>query len=124
MAWIGQSLRFTVTGHLPQVGESPFRLIAALDLALVVTPVAIAAVWLWARRVWGFIIAVVLNTHGAIYAALLSTASIVDGPVAAGSGGGLLALWVVFALGSLGSLVALLARHDAARGQQYRRPLR
>jgi hypothetical protein len=114
VAWIGQSLLFTFTGQLPELGEGPFRLIAALDLSLVVTPVAIGARWLWARRVWGFIIAVVLNTKGTIYAVLLSIASLAGGPVAEGGGDGLFALWLVLALGSLGSLVVLLASMRSA----------
>lgn len=114
VAWIGQSVLFAFTGQIPKLGEGPFRLIAALDLSLVATPVAIGAVWLWARRAWGFIIAVVINVKGTIYAALLSIASLAGGPVAEGGGDGLLALWVVLTLGSLGSLVVLLAnRHSA-----------
>jgi hypothetical protein len=114
VAWIGQSLLFTFTGQLPELGEGPFRLIAALDLSLVVTPVAIGAKWLWARRDWGFIIAVVLNTKGTIYAALLSIASLAGGPVAEGGGDGLFALWLVFTLGSLGSLAVLLVNMRSA----------
>jgi len=109
VAWIGQSLLFAFTGQLPALGEEAFRLIAALDLSLVVTPVAVGAWWLWAGRAWGYIIAVVLNTKGTIYAGLLSLASLAGGPVSEGGGDGLLALWLVLALGSLGSLVVLLA---------------
>lgn len=108
-AWVGQSLLFAFTGQVPKLGEEPFRLIAALDLSLVVTPVAIGAVWLWARRAWGFIIAVILNVKGAAYAMLLSIASLAGGPLAEGGGDGLLGLWVFFSLGSLASVVVLLA---------------
>lgn len=108
VAWIGQSLVFAFTGRMPDLGEEPFRLIAALDLALVVTPVAMGAAWLWARRTWGFIIAVVLNVKGALYAALLSIGSLAGGPITEGGGDGLLGLWVFLMLGSLGSLAALL----------------
>jgi hypothetical protein len=108
IAWIGQSLVFAFTGQAPELGEEPFRLIAALDLSLVVTPVAIGAAWLWARRAWGFIIAVILNVKGAIYAMLLSIASLAGGPAAEGGGDGLLGLWVFFTLGSLASVVVLL----------------
>jgi hypothetical protein len=109
VAWVGQALSFAFTGRLPGLGEEPFRLIAALDLSLVVTPVAVGAAWLWARRAWGFIIAVVLNVKGIIYAAILSIGSLAGGPFAAGGGDWLLGIWSFFALGSLASLVVLLA---------------
>jgi hypothetical protein len=108
-AWIAQSLLFAFTGRVPEIGEDPFRLIAALDLSLVVTPVAIGAAWLWGRRGWGFIIAVILNIKGAIYAMLLSISSLFNGPIAEGGGDGLLGLWVFFTVGSLVSAIVLLA---------------
>jgi hypothetical protein len=109
VAWIGQSLSFAITGQVPALGEEPFRLIAALDLSLVVTPVAIAAVWLWARRGWGLILSVVLNVKGALYAGLLAAGSLAGGPVVEGGGDGLLGLWAFLALGSALSAALLLA---------------
>jgi hypothetical protein len=109
VAWVGQTLLFSLTGKVPEIGEEPLRLIAALDLSLVVTPVAFSAAWLWARRRWGYVIAVVLNVKGAIYAAILAIASLTGGAAIDGGGDGLLGLWVLLMLGSLGSLVVLLA---------------
>ncbi len=109
VAWVSQALVFAFTGQVPERGEEPFRLIAALDLSLVVTPVAMGAAWLWARRAWGFIIAVVLNVKGAIYAALLALGSRAGGPIAEGGGDGLLSLWGFLTPGSLASLIALRA---------------
>lgn len=103
IAWSVQALVFAVTGAAPEIGEEPFRLIAALDLTLVVTPVALGAHWLWKRHAWGFVVAVVLNVKGVIYAGLLSIGSITGG------GDPLLGLWIFFTVGSLASLVALLA---------------
>ncbi len=113
VAWVGQWLAFALTGTVPELGDEPFRLIAALDLSLVVTPVGLGAVWLWARRGWGYVIAVVLNVKGAMYAGLLAVASLVGGPVADGGGDGLLGLWVFFVVGSVASLVLLLANTRA-----------
>ena len=113
VAWVGQWLAFAITGTVPELGDEPFRLIAALDLSFVVTPVGIGAVWLWSRRGWGFVIAVVMNVKGAIYAGLLAIGSLAGGPVAAGGGDGLLGLWTFFTLGSVASLVLLLANMRA-----------
>jgi hypothetical protein len=108
VAWISQAVAFAVTGVEPGLGADAFRLIAALDLSMVVTPVAIGAVWLWVRRVWGVVIAVVLNVKGAIYAFLLAVGSALGGSVTSGGGDGLLGLWAFFVVGSSVSLVVLL----------------
>jgi hypothetical protein len=108
VAWIGQALAFAITGVEPELGSQAFRLIAALDLSLVVAPVAIGAAWLWVRRGWGVVIAVVMHVKGAMYALLLAIGSLLGGPLAQGGGDGLLALWVIFVIGSVVSLVVLL----------------
>jgi hypothetical protein len=113
IAWIAQALAFAVTGAEPGLGAEAFRLIAALDLSLVVVPVGFATAWLWRRRAWGAILAVVLHVKGAVYALLLTIGSVLGGPVAQGGGDGLLGLWVVFVVGSVASLVVLL-RHVRA----------
>lgn len=107
VAWVAQALAFAATGQEPALGGDVFRLIAALDLSLVVAPVAVAAAWLWARRTWGYLLAVVMHVKGAVYALLLAIGSALGGPVAQGGGDGLLGIWVVFAVGSLASLVVL-----------------
>jgi hypothetical protein len=108
LAWVAQALAFAVTGVEPELGAEPFRLIAALDLSLVVVPVALAAAWLWQRRAWGVILAVVLHVKGAIYALLLAIGSALGGPVTQGGGDGLVGLWAVFVVGSVVSLAVLL----------------
>jgi hypothetical protein len=108
VAWVAQALGFAITGEEPALGGDVFRLIAALDLALVVAPVAVAAAWLWARQTWGYVLAVVMHVKGAVYALLLAIGSALGGPVASGGGDGLLGLWTAFAVGSLASLVVLL----------------
>lgn len=107
VAWIAQWLGFLVTGRAPEIGEEPFRLIAALDLSLVVAPLAIISVFLWRRHAWGFILAVILLVKGALYSVLLSAASL---PLIDGEWGGdpLLPLWLVLAAGAIASLVGLL----------------
>ncbi|TVQ27482.1 MAG: hypothetical protein EA383_02405 [Spirochaetaceae bacterium] len=102
VAWVAQSLAVGLTGIAPEIGEEPFRLIAALDLLFVVTPVAFGAVWLWKRSGWGLVIAIVMNVKGAIYASILLTAGIVWG------GDDLIGLWAFFVVGSLLSLFGLM----------------
>ncbi len=109
VAWIGQWAGLVFAGRIPEIGAEAFRLIAALDLSLVVAPVALAAAWVWKRRAWGLVIAVVMLVKGVLYSALLSAASL---PLFGTGWGGdpLLPLWLVLLAGGAASLVALLAR--------------
>jgi hypothetical protein len=110
LAWVAQALAFAFTGAEPELGAEAFRLIAALDLSLVVVPVGFAAAWLWRRWAWGVVLAVVLHVKGAVYALLLTIGSMLGGPVAQGGGDGLLGLWAVFVVGSVVSLFVLLGQ--------------
>ncbi len=110
IAWIGQALQFAISGELPALEENAFRLIAALDLSLVVTPLAIGAFWLWKWQGWGVVIAIVLNVKGAIYALLLAIGSFTTGSLTSAGGDGLLWLWVFLTVGSSASLVVLLRK--------------
>lgn len=107
VAWTAQWGAFVFANRAPEIGVDAFRLIAALDLSLVVFPLALATWWLWRRKVWGVVLAAVMLVKGVLYATLLSAASL---PLFGRGWGGdpLLPLWLVLLLGAAVSLVALL----------------
>jgi hypothetical protein len=83
--WIISSVRFAVTGDVPQEASQLIlptemtHLGYVLDLALLVPGYALAAVLLWRRAAWGYVLAVVLLISGTVHqlsymAALLSQA--------------------------------------------------
>lgn len=57
-----------MTGH-------PTSVVFALDLALLVPAMVLGAVWLWQRRDWGFILAGILLSKGAVYPLALAMGS-------------------------------------------------
>ena len=67
--WSYHALRFAATGKLPQTAfpASGLHLIFTLDLALLVPSLALAAVLLWRRRAWGYLLGTVLSVYGAAY---------------------------------------------------------
>jgi hypothetical protein len=67
--WAFFSLRFAATGELPDgiLPASGMHLVYTLDLSLVVPSLALAAVLLWRRTAWGYVLGVVLSIYGAIY---------------------------------------------------------
>jgi hypothetical protein len=108
---VGTALRYVWKGQLPDVviaTAHPTNLVAALDLSLVVVPSLLAAVWMWRREPWGYVLAVLVTVKGALYMTAL-TAAVMS---AVGSGalvdGSEAWLWAGLGLGSLISAVSLL----------------
>jgi hypothetical protein len=113
--WVWQSLAFVSSGQVPQVGgsEEVFRLIATLDLSLVIPFVGLAAIWLWQHRPWGRVLAVIVNVKGLVYTLVLIAGDFIG--AAAGIEGAmeLVWLWIFFASGSLLSTIFLLRNVQA-----------
>jgi hypothetical protein len=70
--WVVVSVQFALTGQVPAGSalvetESLVRLGIALDLALLVPSYALAAVLLWRRRPWGYVLAGTLLVSGVVH---------------------------------------------------------
>lgn len=108
--WVAQSVAFIVTGNVPQsVIDSghPTAIVFALDLGMLLPVVALAAYWLWKREPWGYLLAVMVNVKGAAYAlALISMGVFMER--AGMEAGGLVFLWMFFAVASLAAAIGLL----------------
>lgn len=63
----GQSIQFIFTGKVP---EAP-SLIFALDLSFVVPGTILAAILLWQRRAWGYVLAAMMLVKGMTYGLVL-----------------------------------------------------
>ena len=72
-AWGGLSVRFALTGELPQdvMPPSAVHLVYAIDLSLLAPVFVVAGVLLWRREPWGSVLAVAINASGAVYLAVL-----------------------------------------------------
>ena len=57
--------------------EEAFRLVAALDLALLVPALGSGGVLLWRRNAWGYVISAVAGIQGTLYLVVLSVSSVV-----------------------------------------------
>jgi hypothetical protein len=70
--WVVVSVQFALTGQVPAGSalvetDSLVRLGIALDLALLVPSYALAAVLLWQRRPWGYVLAGTLLVSGVVH---------------------------------------------------------
>ncbi|MBM6401828.1 hypothetical protein [Phycicoccus sonneratiae] len=72
-AWGAMSVRFAVTGRLPEdvMPPSAVHLVYALDLGVLAPVFLVAGVLLWRRRAWGSVLASAVNVSGAAYLAVL-----------------------------------------------------
>lgn len=109
--WVAQSLAFVFTGAVPQVitdTNHPTSIVYALDLTLLVPFLLLAAIWLWRRQPWGYVLATILNVKGAIYALALVGMSISAGRAGISEAWSLLPIWLTFSIASLIAALILL----------------
>ncbi|TVR75494.1 MAG: hypothetical protein EA415_03720 [Sphaerobacteraceae bacterium] len=118
--WVAMSIAFLFTGNVPQsVIDSghPTAIIFALDLAILLPSAGLAAVWLWQDRPWGYVLAVMVNVKGALYAlALISMGVFMER--AGIEAGGLLFLWMFLTVASLLAALGLLWNMRGSRAGQ------
>lgn len=72
-AWGSMSVRFALTGELPQDVMPPeaVHLVYALDLGLLAPAFVTSGVLLWRGAAWGSVLAAAVNASGAVYLAVL-----------------------------------------------------
>jgi hypothetical protein len=110
VAWVSQTMGYFFTGELPQImidSGGKTNLVAIMDLTLIVPPVLLGAVYLWQKKIWGYIVAGMINIMGVIYLVLLIVGT--AGMYISGEGTlELLWLWGVLFVGCLISSLLLI----------------
>lgn len=125
--WSAQSLRFVITGDLPQpVIDSGIQtsIVFALDLAVLMPAMATGAVLLWRRRPWGYAMGAILMIKGSAYTLALLAMSAFAADAHVAGAWDFAPVWALFFLISLLATVTLLrnlrSESDAHRGRQMR----
>ncbi len=75
--WMVMWAAYVFRGRPTPVVPDAFRLVAALDLSLMVPALTVGGVLLWQRTPWGYPIAVIASIQSALYLCVLSTNSLV-----------------------------------------------
>jgi hypothetical protein len=73
--WLGMWGAYAFAGRPTPIEPEAFKIVAALDLSLMVPALAVGGVMLWRRRPWGYVIATIAATQGALYLLVLSVNS-------------------------------------------------
>jgi hypothetical protein len=75
--WIVMWAAYIFRDRPTPAGPDAFRLVAALDLSLMVPALIVGGVLLWQRTPWGYLIAAIASIQSALYLCVLSTNSLV-----------------------------------------------
>jgi hypothetical protein len=76
-AWIAMWAAYVFAGRPTPVEPEAFKLVAALDLSLMVPALTVGGVLLWRRAPWGYLLAAIAGIQGALYLLVLSVNSII-----------------------------------------------
>lgn len=75
MVWLGMWFAYAFLGTSLPIDPDPFRLVAALDTALMV-PLLVSGGWLlWRKAAWGYVLASLAAIQGALYLLVLTVNS-------------------------------------------------
>ncbi len=77
IVWLTMWAAYVFADRPTPVDTAAFKIVAALDLALMVPALTCGGVLLWNRRPWGFVLASVAGLQGALYLIVLSVNSVV-----------------------------------------------
>lgn len=75
--WLTFWAAYIFAGRATPLDPEAFKLVAALDLVLMVPALTVGGVLLWRRHAWGYVLALIASTQGALYLGVLSVNSII-----------------------------------------------
>jgi hypothetical protein len=75
--WVGSWAAYAFAGRLTPIEPGAFRLVAALDLTLMVPTMAAGGHFLWRSRPWGLVIGALALVQGSLYLLVLTVNSLV-----------------------------------------------
>lgn len=75
VVWLGTWFAHIAAGRPTPVETEVFKLVAALDMTLLVPPLAAGGVLLWRRSAWGFVVAPLAGVQGTLYLLVLAVNS-------------------------------------------------
>jgi hypothetical protein len=74
--WMAMWAAYVFAGRPTPIEPEAFRLVAALDITIMVPALASGGVLLWRRNAWGYIVAAIAGIQGSLYLLVLSINSV------------------------------------------------
>jgi hypothetical protein len=75
--WLGIWAAYVFAGRPTPIQAELFKLVAALDLSLMVPPLAIGGLFIWRHIPWGYVIGTAASIQASLYLFVLSVGSVV-----------------------------------------------
>jgi len=120
LAWMKQIIPSLFTGQLPEsiaLARTPSNPIFVLDLAVLLPAFCLAAIWLWRRQAWGYVLSGLLLVKGlTLSLAILSMSWFMFQSNQPGVDPAVVAFWVVLALSGL-MLTVIYLSHLHEKGE-------
>ena len=120
--YLAMTVGFIVTGQLPAIVEKsghPTNVVFALDLSLVVPVFVFAAILLWKRQPWGYVLAAISIVKGTIYNLALTMVTIAAARAGYPDSAGEIPLWIGLFAGSLIASLFLLGHIKKGKGVSH-----
>jgi hypothetical protein len=95
--WTAVWAAYVFAGHPTPVDPDAFRLVAALDLSLMVPALVSGGVLLWRRQPWGLVLAAIAGVQASLYLLVLSLNSVIAIQRGLAAGLGELVIWAPLA---------------------------
>lgn len=108
VVWLGMWGAYAFAGRPTPIEPEAFKIVAALDLSLMVPALAVGGVMLWRRTSWGYVIATIAAIQGALYLLVLSVNSAIAIRRGLVSGPGELLIWGPLAMFTVMAAILLL----------------
>lgn len=114
IVWLGIWAAYVFAGRPTPIEPEAFKVVAALDLSLMVPALAVGGVLLWKRRRWGYLIATMAAIQAALYLLVLSVNSAIAIRRDLASAPSELPIWAPLTLFTTAAAVVLLRNAGVA----------
>jgi hypothetical protein len=120
VVWIAMWAAYVFAGRPTPVEPEAFKLVAALDLSLMVPALTVGGFLLWRRTGWGYVISTIASIQGALYLLVLTVNAVVAIRRGIVSAPGELPIWAPLTVIMAAAAFALLAnvRHEPSLTRQ------
>jgi len=117
IVWLGMWAAHVFAGRPPPTRDpEAFKLVAALDLTIMMPALGTGGFLLWRRNAWGYLIAAITATQGALYLLVLSANSALSIARGLEQTPGQLPIWGALLIATTTAAVVLLASVRASEG--------
>jgi hypothetical protein len=109
VVWMGMWAAYVFADQPTPIEPEAFKLVAALDLTIMLPALAFGGVLLWRREAWGYVVAAIAGIQGSLYLLVLSSNSVVFILRGLAEAPGELPQWGTLAVSTTAVTVLLLA---------------